>query len=88
MGHSLLHGRSVAGRPARPAPRVAGITDLTELRAPRNGAGSEEQSRLALRGFKHRHLEYNFATTNRSLRSGEQMLGYGAHEIGGGARSG
>jgi PAS domain S-box-containing protein len=86
MGHSLMHWSVplLDGRPDRRRALLV-FTDLTELRAAEERLrASEEQSRLALRGFNIGIWEYNFAT-NESFFSErwKQMLGYGAHEIGG-----
>jgi PAS domain S-box-containing protein len=86
MGHSLLHW-SVPMLDGRPDwHRVLLVfTDLTELRtAEERLRASEEQSRLALRGFNVGIWEYKFAT-NESFYSErwKQMLGYGPQEIGG-----
>jgi len=86
MGHSLLHWSVplLDGQPDRRRALLV-FTDLTELHAAEERLRvNEEQSRLALRGFNIGIWEYNFAT-NESFYSErwKQMLGYGAHEIGG-----
>ena len=86
MGHSLLHWSvpSLDGQPDRRRALLV-FTDLTELHAAEERLrANEEQLRLALRGFNIGIWEYNFAT-NESFYSErwKQMLGYGAHEIGG-----
>jgi PAS domain S-box-containing protein len=86
MGHSLLHWSVplLDGQPDRRRALLV-FTDLTELRAAEERLrASEEQSRLALRGFNIGIWEYNFATDESYFSERwKQMLGYGPHEIGG-----
>jgi PAS domain S-box-containing protein len=78
MGHSLLHWSMpwLDGQPDRRRALLV-FTDLTELRAAEERLrASEEQSRLALRGFNIGLWEYNFATDESFFSERwKQMLG-------------